>query len=173
MGGLYQFRFEYDAEQDRVLFRLSTTERAEYLIWLTRRYVKLLLEQLGEALDSHPDVARQASAAARQTVSEFRREAAVQKTDLSKKYEGAEVDRPLGDEPILATRLRVTNDPKGPKTLHLSPKRGKEIGVTLTEDLLHSFLHLLAGVVAKAEWDLGEPAREPARKPKPQRATLH
>ncbi|MDA0654410.1 MAG: hypothetical protein O2905_03460 [Proteobacteria bacterium] len=170
---LHQFRFEFDAEQDRIVFRLKTTDDNEYLLWFTRRYVRKLLENLGRAADSHPDVVRQSSASAQKTVAAFRREAAIQKTDFSKSYDSEKTVRPLGDEPILVSRLRVTNNPKGLKTIRMSPRRGKEIGVTLTDDLLHSFLHLLTAAVARADWSLGNSGARPAPDPARPDATLH
>mgnify|MGYP003348980305 FL=1 len=99
-ASLYQFRFEYNAEEDRVLFRVSTTDRSEYLIWFTRRYVKLLWKQLQLSIDAHPEVQRHASAQTRRFVANFRRESALAKTDFSKEYEAPTVaQRPLGETP--------------------------------------------------------------------------
>ena len=170
---LHQFRFEFDPEQDRIVFRLKTTDDSEYLLWFTRRYVRKLIEKLGQAADSHPDVVRQSGPEAQKTVAAFRRAAALQKTDFSKSYESEKTVRPLGDAPILVSRLRVTNNPKGLKTIHMSPRRGKEIGVTLTEDLLHSFLHLLSAAIARADWNLGEPASRAAPDPDRRAETVH
>ena len=172
--GLHQFRLEFDAAEDRVLFRLATADRSEYLIWFTRRYVKMLRKQLEAAADTHPDVARHASREARESVSAFRRAAAVQKTDFSKTYEVAEagdVSRPLGDAPTLATRLRVTANPRGMKILHFAPINGQEISVALNDDLLHSFLYMLADIVTKAGWDLD--AAGPPESPAPAPKRLH
>jgi len=155
VASLYQFRFEYSAEEDRVLFRVSTTDHAEYLIWFTRRYVKLLWKQLQQTLETHPEVVRHSTPAARKSVAAFRRETALAKTDCSKEYEAPKVaDRPLGEHPIVAARLRVSTNAQGMKVLHLSPLSGKEISIALTDELLHSFTHILGQIVAKAEWDL-------------------
>ena len=155
VASLYQFRFEYNAEEDRVLFRVSTTDRSEYLIWFTRRYVKLVWKQLQLSIDAHPEVQRHSSAHTRKFVASFRRETALAKTDFSKEYETPHIaQRPLGEAPILAMRLRVSNNAQNMKVLHISPKAGKEISIALTDELLHSFSHILGQIVAKAEWDL-------------------
>lgn len=155
VASLYQFRFEYSAEEDRVLFRVSTTDHAEYLIWFTRRYVKLLWRQLQQSIETHPDVVRHSSPAARKSVAAFRRESALSKTDFSKEYEAPKItDRPLGEQPIVAARLRLSTNAQGMKVLHVSPLTGKEITIALTDELLHSFTHILGQIVTKAEWDL-------------------
>ena len=155
VASLYQFRFEYNAEEDRVLFGVSTTDRSEYLIWFTRRYVKMLWRQLQQSIDMHPEIQRHASPHTRRSIVAFRRETALAKTDFTREYEAPTIEqRPLGEAPILALRLRVANNAQGMKVLHISPKVGKEISVALTDELLHSFSHILGQIVAKAEWDL-------------------
>ena len=155
VASLYQFRFEYSAEEDRVLFRVSTTDRAEYLIWFTRRYVKMLWRQLQVSIEAHPDVVRHSSPVARKSVAAFRRETALAKTDFSREYEAPKVaDRPLGEQPIVASRLRLSTSSSGMKVMHISPLTGKEISIALTDELLHSFCHILGQIVTKAEWDL-------------------
>ena len=156
MAGLYQFRFEFNAEEDRVLFRLSTTAGEEYLLWFTRRYVRMLWKQLQETIARDPEVVRHATPHARKSVAAFRRESALSRTDFTRDYEAAGTvpSHPMGDAPVLVSRLRMTVNAKGVKVLHMSPRGGKEINVTLTEELLHSFCHLLAQVVGKAGWDL-------------------
>ena len=79
--------------------------------------------------------------------------------------------RPIGDEPILATRARLSVNPQGMRVLHFSPARGKEVSISLTEELLHSFCHILAEIVAKAEWDLTIASAEPVVETVP--ARLH
>jgi hypothetical protein len=101
VASLYQFRFEYSAEEDRVLFRVSTTDHAEHLIWFARRYVKLLWRQLQQSLQTHPEVVRHSSPAARKSVAQFRRETALaktdftrEKTDFTREYEAAKITAP-------------------------------------------------------------------------------
>lgn len=155
VASLYQFRFEYSSDEDRVMFRVSTTDHAEYLIWFTRRYVKLLWRQLQVSIETHPEVARHSSLLTRKSVAAFRRDTALARTDFSKEYEAPRVtERPLGEHPIVATRLRITSNAQGMKVMHLSPHAGKEISIALTDELLHSFSHILGQIVAKAEWDL-------------------
>ena len=172
MAGLYQFRFEYNAEEDRVLFRLSTTAREEYLLWFTRRYVRMLWKQLQETIARDPEIVRHATLQTRKSVAAFRRETALSRTDFTRNYEaaGAGPARPLGNVPVLVIRLRVTTNPNGVKVLHMSPRGSKEINVTLTEELLHSFCHLLAQVVKKAGWKLDLGAGEA---PAPAARQLH
>ena len=49
---LHQFQMAFVAEQDRMLLRISTRDKAELRLWMTRRVVRLLWFQ--EAAVSYP-----------------------------------------------------------------------------------------------------------------------
>ena len=49
---------EYVAEEDRLLLRVQTVDHNEFLVWLTRRYVKQLWPLLVKLLERDPDAAR-------------------------------------------------------------------------------------------------------------------
>ena len=55
---LHQFNMEYVAEEDRLLLRVQTVDHNEFLVWLTRRYVKQLWPLLVKLLERDPDAAR-------------------------------------------------------------------------------------------------------------------
>ena len=61
---------------------------------------------------------------------------ALAKTDFSREYEAPKVtDRPLGEQPIVAARLRVSTNASNMKVLHIAPLTGKEISIALTDEL--------------------------------------
>ena len=50
----------FSAEDDRLLLRLSTRDRTEYRLWLTRRFVKVLWGALIQTLEKTPEASPQA-----------------------------------------------------------------------------------------------------------------
>ena len=82
---LHQLKVEFDAEQDRLLMRVSTASSEEALLWLTRRCVLRLWELLMGYVQSKPDIAaRAADPMARRTLMEFEHEKALSQATFSK-----------------------------------------------------------------------------------------
>ena len=115
---------------------------------------KVLGARLGALVAAHPQVARQAHAAARQAVASFQRESAVARTDFSRPYEEAKHARPLGEEPILVTKVGVATADDGTHRVTFAPAKGQEITLNLNAQYLHSFCHVLASAARRADWDL-------------------
>jgi hypothetical protein len=160
-GGLHQMSMSFSAEEDRILFRLSTTDHVECRLWFTRRYTRLLwgalkqrFEQSGEAMLSDgpgggvdPKV--------KDAMLAMQHHDAVSQGDFSKGFDESGENVPLADQPLLVIGGACKPQPDGRGTrLTFRTKEGKEIGVTLNEDLLHAFCHLLQQTASKGEWDL-------------------
>jgi hypothetical protein len=156
---LHQIKIDFSAEEDRLLLAISTAPAGdqsgqEMLLWLTRRGVKLLWPALIKLAGSAPDIAVQNHPEARKAMLDMRHQAAVQKADFSKPYEQAERERPLGERPLLVTRMQYRALESGKYLLALLPQTGQGVNLTMDEKLLHSFCRLLQGAVAKAQWDI-------------------
>src|SRR5574339_1204598 len=103
---LHQLKVDYDAEQDRLLMLIATSEQMELRMWLTRRYVKLLWPLLVKlAEEASPRIRTQANPEARKALLGIEHQQAVQKADFSKPYDAGEAARPLGDAPLLLARI--------------------------------------------------------------------
>ena len=101
MSALHQFNLEYNAEQDRLLFRMSTRDGTEIRLWFTRRFVKRLYELLAKLLERDPNVAAQTDPVARKSVVAFQRDSAITQSDFSKEFEEKSTPAlPLGEEPV-------------------------------------------------------------------------
>lgn len=150
---LHQIKLDYDRGQDRLLLRISTDDRKEVLLWLTRRCVRLLWPLLVQAAQSDPRIASQSSAEARAALLEIEHERAVHSADFSRPYE-APRERPLGAEPLLVARMHSGKDARGNRVLSLAPIEGQGIDLTLDATLLHSLCRLLQQAVDETEWDL-------------------
>ena len=152
---LRQINIEYNAEQDRLLMRISSGDNSEVLLWLTRRCTKLLWGVLLQLMRSVPVIATQSHPEAKTALMGMRHEEALAKTDFSKPYQAAaEPERPLGAEPILVARMQTKPNPDGSFVLTLLPLKGQGINLNLDEKLLHSVCGLLRKVAASTDWGL-------------------
>jgi hypothetical protein len=167
---LHQIKIDYQAEEDRLLMLVSTSEGVEVRLWLTRRFVKLLWPLLVKlAEDASPRIRTQANPEARKALLGLEHEQAVSRANFAKPYEAQARATPLGESPLLLARIQTGHDRKGQPVVALHPAEGQ--GVTLTFDsvLLHSVCRLLQAAVKKSDWDVelklpGGEAREPAER---------
>jgi hypothetical protein len=151
---LHQLRLDYATDQDRLLLRISTDDGKEVLLWLTRRCVKLMWPLLVDMTQSSPRILLQSSPEAKAALLEMEREQALRGADFSRPYDAGVRERPLGEEPLLVTRVQSGKDAEGHHVLSLAPMSGQRVNVTLDDTLLHSFCGLLQKVVADSDWDL-------------------
>ena len=150
---LHQIRVEYDAEQDRLLMRVSTSTSEEALLWLTRRCVVRLWPLLLGFAEAEPEIAARAvDPLAKRALFEFQHEKALRQATFTKAYEEQPRARPLGDSPLLVSRLQRRKADDGRMVLGLLPAEGQGIFLTLDAPLLHGFMKLLQRTVEKAEW---------------------
>ena len=152
---LHQLKVDYNAEEDRLLMLIATSDGVELRMWLTRRFVKLLWPLLVKlAEEASPRIRTQANPEARKALLGIEHQQAVQKADFSKAYEPKPRSMPLGEEPLLLGRIQTGHDRKGQPVVALHPAEGQ--GVTLTFDsvLLHSVCRLLQAAVKNSGWDM-------------------
>jgi len=170
---LHQIKIDYQAEEDRLLMLVSTSEGVEVRLWLTRRFVKLLWPLLVKlAEDASPRIRTQANPEARKALLGLEHEQAVSRANFAKPYEAQSRATPLGESPLLLARIQTGHDRKGQPVVALHPAEGQ--GVTLTFDsvLLHSVCRLLQAAVKKSDWDVelklpgGEPRESAERAPR-------
>ena len=158
MSQLHQFNFLFQPEEDRVLLRFKTSDEAEFRLWLTRRVVKLLWSLLVKKLEENPQVQGVDNPSVKKTILSFQHQSAMAKTDLSQPYaDKPPAPKPLGETPILVTRVKAVSPQPGQHALTFAPApgAGPELTITLPEAGLHSFCHLLMQVTEQAQWGLG------------------
>ena len=153
---IHQLQVAFDAVQDRLLFRLTTTAQEEFRIFLTRRFVRALWPMLVKAIESKIAV-KAPAAEARREVLAFEHEKAVRETDFKTPFRepAAEAPRqfPLGAAPYLAVKGNVRLE-GGAYKLALNPAEGQGIEIGLDDRLMHSLCRLIEQAACSAEWDL-------------------
>ncbi|MBK8063857.1 MAG: hypothetical protein IPK29_07150 [Betaproteobacteria bacterium] len=152
---LHQIKIDYNAEHDRLMMLVATSEGAEIRLWMTRRYVKLLwplLIKLAEEMS--PRVQTQADPQAKKALLGFEYEQAVKKADFSTPFQESARSMPLGNEPLLLARIQTGRDPAGLPLLAMHPTTGQGINLTLNPVLLHSVCKLIVAASSKSDWDI-------------------
>src|SRR3954452_14982571 len=123
---LHQLKVEYDAEQDRLTMLVATSEAMELRLSLTRRFVKLLWPLMVKlAEEASPRIRTQANPDARKALLGLEHEDAVSKADFSKPYDATSLATPLGEAPILLSRIQTGHDRNGQPIVALHPTTGQ------------------------------------------------
>jgi len=158
MAQIRQLQISYSPNQDRLLFRLSTSagrQLSEYRLSLTRRYVRVLWKALLEILQNNlSDEDKQKSEPTKAASMTLKHKEVVSKSDFKSPFEESH-NYPLGEKPVLVEKLSIKQSPKGGQLLSMHPLKGAGLEFHLNDQLLHSFCQLLTQVTKRADWDLG------------------
>ena len=156
-NAIVQFNIQFDAIEDRLQLRVLSTDDTEVRIWLTRRYVRLLLKVLKD----------QVSEAGKAAIENWGLEQTKQAfssgdgtgTNFDEAYLGTDdTQLPLGEEPILVTRIACREQVAGNLALVLGQEHegGMQMEMNLTDELSVNLAHMLLESAIAAEWDLEE-----------------
>ncbi|MBT3305917.1 MAG: hypothetical protein HN377_05475 [Alphaproteobacteria bacterium] len=152
-SALHQITMSYSVEDDRLLLRISTTEKSEFQFWLTRRFVQVLWPALLTAIEQENASEKLAlQPAAKQAVMAMEHQQSVGASDFSHKHD--EDSKKLTAAPLLVVGGSVTPGKGGVTGLVLKTQAGAEIKLSLNKDLLHALCKLLINTTMKADWGL-------------------
>lgn len=156
-SALHQMTMSFSAEDDRLLLRMSTTDKTEFRFWLTRRFVRVLWGALIKTIENKPDIKRAIQPAARRAVMALEHQQAVGKSDFSRAHEAGHQDVTKGTGPLLVIGGSVTpaKGKSGLTMLNLQTRGGPEVKLGLNNNLLHALCRLLIDTTTHAGWDLG------------------
>ncbi|GJM05867.1 MAG: hypothetical protein DHS20C09_18630 [marine bacterium B5-7] len=146
---LHQINAQYSNEEDRILIRTSTEENNEYLIWLTRRFTKLLLTILDKEIEKRGGTT---SLSTKKETKKLYTEGAFEKPYAEEKLK----TRPLGEHGILAFGIKTGTDNSGNMILELQSETKQGITLTLNDTLLYMFYSLLTQSIERSEWQIGQ-----------------
>lgn len=163
---IHQLSVTYQAEQDRVLLRVSSTASEEMRLWITRRLMLGLWPLLGrlqteQVLNAEPagTALHAADDELRRMLAEFRAEESLQRADFDTPFQDKPT-LPLGAEPLLVTdvdaaplpngRLRLAFNERAPVAGDGAKPRGFQLELDAT--LTHGLMHLLEQALARSGW---------------------
>ena len=156
-----QVNFTYSPAEDRLLFRINTQSKAEFRMWLTRAMtlkLSTLLQQAANTtmLREKPGLAHSAM----QAMYEFRRDAALARTEHLKPFISGAGILPFGQQAVLVTDITVdTSVPVS--TLSFRLASGQEIKLSLDGDLEAGIVKRLTDATDGVDWGLGTTKRLP------------
>ncbi len=146
---LHQINMQYSSKEDRILLRTSTENNDEYLIWLTRRYAKLLIDVFDKEIEQRGGTTTLSS---QKETKKFFKDGAFEKPYV----EDTPKNHPLGEDGVLAFGIKTGTDEQGNFVLIIQSESGKGITYNLNDSLLYMFYSLLMQSVDRAEWKLGK-----------------
>ena len=157
-GKLNQLNVSFNPTEDRLLLRVTAGSEAnlsEYNLWLTRRFVRILWDVLNRMLETVVADLPQVTNGNRSALLQFQQEAALSKANFEAPYQAPQnIARPLGNQPMLPTRVQAKKTPEGHHILILQAAQGQSINLPLGTPLIHSLKKLLADGAQKAQWGL-------------------
>lgn len=172
--GIKQFSGRYLQREDRLLFRLNTTDELEYRFLLTRHITRKLLSANLKQLTGL--VSLQHPGATSDAVVRFKQEALRQNTDLARPFTPA-TERPLGEQPVLVLDASHTLDinsaaPRALMQFRLANKPDAVFYLPL--ESLHRMQLLLDELQQRASWNLRhEPDHSTSAVPARSSSELH
>ena len=140
--------------EDRILLRILAMDRSEFRFWLTRRYVKLLWQVLYKLMERDPAAATLPDENTRRAMMGFQHENMVRSAQFAQPFEEGATALPLGDTPVLLSRISGRPAGNGQQTLSLHPEKGSGIDLGVDNRLLHLLSKLLVDAVKQSDWDL-------------------
>jgi len=146
---LHQINMQYSSKEDRILLRTSTENNDEYLIWLTRRYTKLLIDIFDNEIEKRGGTT---TIGTQKETKKLLKGGAFEKPYV----EETQKNHPLGENGVLAFGIKTGTDAQGNFTLIIQSESGKGITYNLNDSLIYMFYSLLVQSIERAEWQLGK-----------------
>ncbi len=151
---LERITVEFHAEQDRLMVRVFFDKKAEIQFWLTRRLVKRIWPMLLQMAQAKPDIQMQPNPEVRKALLGLQHEKALQEVKFSKAPQEPEREHPLGNAPMLVSKVRARRNERSQTVLSLQPQQGNGVDLALGDTLLHGLMKLVQDTAVKAEWDI-------------------
>jgi hypothetical protein len=156
---IHQLSVHHDERQDRLLLRLNTQDQKEFRFWLTRRLTIRLLpvvQQTAARLEAAQPGVAATDSRSQSLLSEFKREAFLEKADFGTPYDHQARQWPLGPEPMLITDAHLSIQAGGSLEISFEEKsvgsQSRSCQLNLQIDLVHGLVHLLEQACDKAQW---------------------
>ena len=154
ISALHQITMRFLAEDDRLLMRVSTTDKNEFHFLLTRRFVNILWPARMTVIEKEDLASKQnLMPGARKAVTAMKHQEAIAESNFSQTHD--EDTKQLTPNPLLVTGGSVNPGKQGVTGLTFKTQGGAEIKISLNKTLLHALCRLLIETTMKADWDLG------------------
>lgn len=152
-GHLHQIEVAYSPLEDRMLLKIHTSDLSEFRFWMTRRFVKVLWDILMKLISS--DQKNEAMhAQEKEKVAKMFAEEKAKKNPAAAKYAQNISKTPMGEKPILASRIAAKPVEKGFSALRIESETGENIEMVADSYILISFCKVIAETLKSTDWGL-------------------
>jgi hypothetical protein len=151
---LERITVEFHAEEDRLLMRVFFDGTSEVQFWLTRRLVNRIWPVLLSMAQAKPDIQVQPNPEVRNAMLGMEHEKALQEVNFSRAPQEPPRAHPLGQAPMLVSRVRARRNEKSQTVLSLRPPAGNGLDLNLGDTVLHGLMKLIQDAVVRAQWDV-------------------
>ena len=160
-AAIQQINLSYNAEQDRLLFRVGLNDNSELLVWLTSRITKMIWRLLSGETSIPTATSIQAETLPQQAVAQFQQEMqtveTLQKMDFATEYQPRPEVR--NDGAMLAINALLIQAENKQSTLELPCLEGVTVRMNLNPVLILAICNMLKLTTKEAGWDLGASAQ--------------
>jgi hypothetical protein len=168
-----QVSLQYDAEADRLLLRVRSSDDNVFAVWMTRRLCLRLWPHLSGMVQRAGASQAVALAAPRATatpeaaamLAESARERTLQEADFSQPFQAAAAQQPFGAEPMLAHTVQLTPQGGGKVQLSISDAHKRNVQLVLDAALGTAVHELMVAALRRADWGFALEAVAPSTEP--------
>ena len=148
----FQFNGNYQAQEDRLIFKFNTAASEEYRLFLTRACLKQLFHSGESTLQAQ--LASRYPTSVVPSVSEFQNTAAAQQSDFQTAFKSGDTF-PLGESPILVVSIRVTEQEKS-VSIDFQLATKQNLNIKIPQANFRALMILLKRLQAEAGWGLDD-----------------
>lgn len=154
VAAIQQINLGYNAEQDRLLFRVGLSDNTELLVWVTSRITQLLWSLLTGEVHLPTADSIQAEMPLQMAVEQFKQEMqaadALQKMDFKTEYQPRPEVR--NDGAVLALNALLIHVENKQPSLELPCLEGVTVRINLNPDLTLAMCNMLQMATKEAGW---------------------
>lgn len=167
VAAIQQINLGYNAEQDRLLFRVGLSDNTELLVWLTSRITQLLWSLLTGEVHLPTADSIQAEMPLQKAVEQFKQEMlaadALQKMDFKTEYQPRSEVR--NDGAMLALNALLIHVENKQPSLELPCLEGVTVRINLNPDLTLAMCNMLQMATKEAGWVINASISAPLQSP--------
>lgn len=153
---IHKLEISFDPFQDRLILKFHTEDLSEYRLWLTRRFTKLLWKILQDLLKKMTSSPKQQAQEVKKISHAFEKEQSMKNSTFAQKYSSkVNISKtPLGIEPILITKIQITEQETNGPILCLLPEKGQGFEILASSMIINALCKLISETLSKTDWDL-------------------
>jgi hypothetical protein len=153
MSNLHQIQLSYDQQQDRLILVLFTQDWSEFKFWITRRIAEALGKILQQLLKNLKLNEKHQQQETKEIQGKIEQEKA-QRQLGAEKYASHLTRKPLGEEPLLISKIMAKAEESGVCVLHFENSGGQSIEFKGDSTLLIALAQLIERSANQADWKI-------------------